>query len=65
MFLLDATDEVRNELTHQHAMALDDVRRQYESQLAAAKTELEEVIGSKARNEEKLSQKVSYEENYT
>ena len=39
-------------------MALDDVKRQYEHQLAAAKTELEQLIELKSRDDEKLSQKV-------
>ncbi|CAK8681087.1 unnamed protein product [Clavelina lepadiformis] len=51
-------DELKSELSHQHASTLDDVTRQYETHLQTLKLELSQTLESKRRNEEKLNQKM-------
>jgi len=52
-------EEVKSELQHHHASALDDVTRQYEHQLATAKSELEQTRDSSRRIEEDMTRKVN------
>nr|CAB3244394.1 protein FAM184A-like [Phallusia mammillata] len=52
-------EEIKSQLQHQHSSTLDDVTRQYETQLATAKSSLEQQANASERKEEEYNRKLT------